>query len=709
MYTLFFLKRCAKITLIVCAFLMPQLAVAQDDLAVLPYWKYYNAQPMALYRHLCDRAFEQLAQRKKAIQMLKTREDWQKRQALVRQKLQESIGSFPEKTPLNPVITGKIERNGITVEKFYFESMPNYYVTAALFLPARERKNLPAIVFCSGHGATAFRTDVYQQMILNYVQKGFAVLAFDPIGQGERIQYVKTNEPKRFENLKPTLEHSYPGAQSFVAGVSPAMYFIWDGIRAVDYLLTRPEIDAKRIGITGRSGGGTQSAYIAAMDTRIAVAAPECYLTTYDKLLKSNGPQDAEQILSGMLAKGLDLGDLVEIRAPRPTLMVTTTRDMFSIDGARELYVEAKKSFKAFGAELNLDKVEDDAPHASTPKNREATYAFLQKHLQNPGSNVDEKISPFTEEELKVTPTGNVYTSLKGETLFSLTQKRVSNRKSRSNPQNLSKQIISLTGYTPNALGEIVFSGKFPKEGYDLEKYLVKGPGAYYLPVLWLRPHAQSNKMVLYISSKGKADIAKKNGAGEQLAQAGYHVVVPDLSGAGELANTYLSGGDSYIDSTSLNLWYAGILTQKSLVAVRMEEIQLITEFIKAKAPTTTTTTAVGVGTFVPDLLHAAVMIPSLSRVALVNGLGTYRSLTEHEQYLPRYIPSVVSGAISTYDLPDLVAALSPRQVLISGMLNGAGQLFSSSELEKVYPSNGKHIHFSSEGADLLDWIKKEK
>ena len=102
-------------------------------------------------------------------------------------------------------------------------------------------------------------------------------------------------------------------------------------------------------------------------------------------------------------------------------------------------------------------------------------------------------------------------------------------------------------------------------------------------------------------------------------------------------------------------------------------------------------------------------MIPSLSRVALVNGLGTYRSLTEHEQYLPRYIPSVVSGAISTYDLPDLVAALSPRQVLISGMLNGAGQLFSSSELEKVYPSNGKHIHFSSEGADLLDWIKKEK
>ena len=415
-----------------------------------------------------------------------------------------------------------------------------------------------------------------------------------------------------------------------------------------------------------------------------------------------------------MLAKGLDLGDLVEVRAPRPTLMVTTTRDMFSIDGARELYDEAKKAYKALGSESNLEKTEDDAGHASTPKNREVTYAFFQKHLQNPGSNADEKIPPFTEEELKVTPTGNVYTSLKGESLFSLTQKWASNIPPKINLKNLNKQIIALTGYIPPVLEEVVFSGKFPKEGYDLEKYLVKGTGAYYLPVLWLRPHAQSNKTVLYISSKGKADIAKKKGVGEQLAKAGYHVVVPDLSGAGELANTYLSGGDSYIDSTSLNVWFAGILTQKSLVAVRMEEIQLITEFIKTKAGATTIT-AVGVGTFVPDLLHAAVVTPSLSRVALFNGLATYRSLTEHEQYLPRYIPSVVSGAILAYDLPDLVAALSPRQVGISGMQNGAGQTLSSEELETVYPANATHLRLSTsteaknEGVALLEWIEKDK
>lgn len=686
-------------------------AQTPDELAVLPYWKYYNNQPGALYRHLCEQAFGQLAARKKLIQSLKTQQDWQKRQMLVRQKLQEAIGAFPEKTPLNPVVTGKVERDGITVEKLYFESMPNYYVTAALFMPAGKHEKLPAIVFCSGHGAPAFRSGVYQQMVLNYARKGFAVLAFDPIGQGERIQYTKA-EGKRFANLKPTLEHSYPGTQSFIAGITPAMYFIWDGIRAVDYLLTRPEIDGSRIGVTGRSGGGTQSAYIAAMDPRLRAAAPECYLTTYDKLLRSNGPQDAEQILTGMLAKGLDLGDLVEVRAPRPTLMVTTTRDMFSMDGARELFDEAKKAYKALGAEASLDKVEDDAGHASTPKNREATYAFFQKHLQNPGSSADEKIPPFSADELKVTPTGNVFTSLKSETLLSLTQKRAVSAtpgKAINIPsQSLIKQIIASSGYTPPKLEEVIFSGKFPHEGYDLERYLVKGPGAYYLPVLWFKPQQATDKTIVYIDSKGKAAAARKGGVAEQLVRAGYNVVLPDLSGAGELANAALPGGDSQIDSTSLNLWFAGILTQKSLVAVRMEEIQLLTEFIQKKLGTTSIS-AVGVGTFVPDVLHATLLNPAISRLALLNGLATYRSLLEQEQYLPRYVPSVVAGAIATYDLPDLVAALAPRKVWLSGVVNGAGQPIDALELERMYSTKAKHVTIVGESDKLAEWFRNDK
>jgi cephalosporin-C deacetylase-like acetyl esterase len=695
-----------------CLLLMLSTAAqAQDELNIFPYWKYYGSQSGAMYRHLCDQAFGQLEQRRKTVQALRTAQDWQKRQEFVRQKLQECIGYFPQKTPLNAVVTGKVERDGVTVEKLYYESMPGYYVTAALFLPAGKRENLPSIVFCSGHGPSAFRSGVYQQMILNYVQKGFAVLAFDPIGQGERKQYAKIEEEKRFAGLKPTLEHSYPGAQSFVAGVSPAMYFIWDGIRAVDYLLTRPEMDGSRIGITGRSGGGTQSAYIAAMDPRILASAPECYLTTYDKLLKSNGPQDAEQILTGMLANGLDLADLVEVRAPKPTLMVTTTRDMFSIDGARELFGEAKNAYKALGDESGLAQVEDDAGHASTPNNREATYAFFQKYLRNPGSSADSKIPPFSEEQLRVTTTGNVYTSLKGETLFSLTRKRVA-AISKGGTGTISEKVIARTGYTPPTLAEVVFSGKYPRQGYDVERYLVKGPGAYYLPVLWFRPHVVAKQTVLYISSKGKADAGKKSGPAEQLVQSGFNVVVPDLSGAGELGSTYIPGGDSYMDSTSLNLWFASILTRKSLVGIRIEEIQRITAFINQNIGLTLLTT-VGEGIFVPDVLHAALLTPAIAQLVLLNGLSSYRSLTEQQQYLPRFIPSVVAGAIADYDLPDLVTMLSPRPVLIAGALNGAGQLLTPSEYNSIYGSNTKNktvmssVPSGDEGYQVLNWLEK--
>ncbi len=671
---------------------------AQDPFSVLPYWKYYKGQPEALYRHLCEHAFDQLQARKKAIEALKTRQDWQNRQAVVRRKLQEAIGAFPEKTPLNPVVTGRIERNGIVVEKLYFESMPGYYVTAALFMPAGRQEKLPAIVFCSGHGAPAFRSERYQQTVLNYAKKGFAVLAFDPIGQGERIQYTKS-EDKSFPGFKPTHEHSYPGAQSFAAGIPPALYFIWDGIRAIDYLLTRPDIDGTRIGVTGRSGGGTQSAYIAAMDPRVLAAAPECYLTSYDKLLRSAGPQDAEQILDGMLAKGLDMADLVEVRAPRPAMMVTTTRDMFSIEGARELFEEAKKAYSAFGAASNLDKVEDDAGHTSTPQNREATYAFFQRHLRNPGASSDENIEPFSAEDLRVTADGSVFTSLNSESLFSLTQKRAPAAGQTTTAQALGRQVISLTGYTPPKPGEIIFSGRFQYEGYHMERYLVKGPGAYFLPVLWFKPKDSTGRVLLYISSEGKSEAAQKGGSAEALVKAGYDVVLPDLSGAGELAHAYLPGGDSYIDSTSLNLWFAGILTGKSLVAVRMEEIRLLVDFIK-KTAGVEKITAVGSGPFTSDLLHATLIVPDIQQIALLNGLVSYRSLLEHKWYRVPFIPSVVHGAIAAYDLPALIRAVVPRRVLLLNPVDAANRPVAQPQLEVLY----KDIISAQSGSKSFKW-----
>ncbi|MEX2591767.1 MAG: prolyl oligopeptidase family serine peptidase [Anditalea sp.] len=249
---------------------------------------------------------------------------------------------------------------------------------------------------------------------------------------------------------------AYPGAQAFISGKSQAMYMIWDGIRAVDYLLTREEVDPERIGITGRSGGGTQSSYIAAIDERIDAAAPENYITNFTRLLETNGPQDAEQNFLHGIAQGLDQPDLLIVRAPKPTLMITTTRDIFSIQGARETAKEVSGIYEAYGEEQNFSMVEDDAGHASTPKNREAMYAFFQHHLDNPGAPKDEEVELLSDEDIQVTSTGQISTSLEGERVFSLnredTEKLISQwSDSRTEPTTDFSRVVEaakkLSGY----------------------------------------------------------------------------------------------------------------------------------------------------------------------------------------------------------------------------------------------------------------------
>ncbi len=396
---------------------------AQDDVALFNYWKFYSDAENSMYKSSCELAFKQLDKRKAAILGLNSKDDYEKRQIEVNKKLTQLLGEFPEKTPLNAQVTGIIKKDGYKVEKLIYESMPGYFVTAALFIPSKPKGKKPAIIYASGHTANGFRSETYQHVIINLVKKGFVVLAFDPIGQGERLQYYNESEGK--SPFGPTVEHSYPGAQCYVSGYSPTKYFVWDGIRSVDYLLTRKEVDPNRIGMTGRSGGGTQTAYTAAMDERILAAAPECFITSMEYVLKSIGPQDAEQNLVHMISEGLDHADLLEVRAPKPCLMITTTRDFFSIQGARETFKETKQFYSMIGNPENMEMVEDDDGHASTKKNREAMYAFFQKHLANPGDPTDLDVEILEEKELWATKTGQLTTSLGGESLFSLNKKHV--------------------------------------------------------------------------------------------------------------------------------------------------------------------------------------------------------------------------------------------------------------------------------------------
>jgi hypothetical protein len=583
---------------------------------------------------------------------------------------------------LNAKVLKIIEKDFYRVEHIVYESQPQFYVTSSLFIPKTvgKKDKAPVVIYCSGHSEDGYRSKVYQHVILNLVKKGFIVFAFDPVGQGERLEYFDPQKSKSAVG-GPTSEHSYPGTQAFIVGSSQARYMIWDGIRAVDYLLTRNEIDPARIGITGRSGGGTQSSYIAAFDERIKASAPECYITNFTRLLQTIGPQDAEQNFFNGISRGLDHGDLLQVRAPKPSLMITTTRDMFSIQGARETAKEVSIIYKAYGQEENFGIVEDDAPHASTKKNREAMYSFFQKHLSNPGNHADEEVGLLTEAELKVTSSGQVSTSLGGKTVFDLNlieASRIINtlyeqRKNPSTSRNPVDKAKELSGYRePAECSEPVFTGRIQRDGYSIEKYFLKGEGDYVIPYLLMVPEKPADKTILYLHPSDKASEASKGGEMEWFVKNGYHVLAPDLPGIGELGAGDFKG-DAFIGGVSHNIWYTSMLIGRSIVGIQAGDITRLVQVLKIDHRQNEIY-GVARKEMTPLLLHAAAFNPDIQRVALIDHLISYRSLVTNRFYHSPFITAAVPGALTSYDLQDLAYSLGSRKLLIGGSLNGTGE-----------------------------------
>lgn len=682
-------------------------AQSQDDVNLFEFWKFYTDAENVMYKNSCKLAFEQLQEREAKIAQLHSRNDYLARQEEVKDKLLKLTGPFPEKTPLNPRVTGMIRKGDFRVEKLMFESIPGYYVTAALFIPEKLKGKAPAIIYASGHTANGFRSPTYQHIIINLVKKGFIVLAFDPVGQGERLQYYDNKEGK--SRFGPTTEHSYPGAQCYISGHSPTRYFIWDGIRCVDYLLTRKEVDPERIGMTGRSGGGTQTAYTAAMDERILAAAPECFITKMEYVLKSIGPQDAEQNLVHMISEGIDHADLLEVRAPRPGLMITTTRDFFSIQGARETFREVKQFYHALGTGEHISMVEDDDVHSSTLNNREAMYAFFQKYLDNPGSPEDLEVEVFEEEELWVTESGQLATSTGSETLYSLNKKIALNQHARLKQLRRSEDFNThrirvaedaryFSGFqAPLQWGKAVFSGRYVQEDYKLEKYLVPGSGDYMLPAALFSPlERQSNEVVLFLHEQGMEHAALKDSLLiHSLIQQGYAVLLFDVPGIGSMGPGYLKG-DAYIDNTSFNQWFAGILSNKSIVGMRTEDILRITHFIESDFGEFEILSALASGAICSEILHAAVFQQNIQKVILVQPFLSFAEIATSPEYAPAWIPSTVAGAIEKYDLPDLMAALSPRKLMIVNPLSAQGD--PAGDREKSCSLSYPAIVYTQEG-----------
>src|SRR5271170_7926209 len=677
-----------------------------------------------LTNYLDDIGSKETGARRTTIAGITTRAQAEARQREVRKKVLTLIGGLPEKTPLNAKSLGTTQADGFRIEKVLYYSQPNFPVTALLYLPGAAQKKLPAIVVAPGHGFTGKVTDY--AFASTFARNGFAVLSYDPIGQGERLQYPDPDHPGQTLLKAATGEHGEAGLQPTLIGDAPARIIAWDGIRAVDYLQSRPDIDPNRIGAFGCSGGGTMTALLGALDPRVHATAVACYLTSFDALLPSIGPQDSEQSTPNSIASGLDFPDWVELAAPRPYAIVSTAQDMFPYAGALATATEARRFYALFdpasagtptnnpapgiptGPTLNPDTanvipltaslqwITGIGRHGNLGPITGQIVSFFLTHLAysdaapilppppTPGTSPFALRSSLPKDALQVTPTGQVSTSYPGsETVHTLILKRYATlpKPKPQSPSQLQQAVREVThaSIKPSDPAPINTQSPplvSPPEGDVHVRHrftLATAPGNN-IQAEFYRPADGKHPVLLVL--KDSLDPALEPSRVEEikkfraLADAGTAVLViaprPSPPGTEETKASIL--GPFYL--TELRAELVG----KTLLGLRVDDVIAAVNFTSGGTtvdPNQISAQASGHLGLV--LLHAAILDPRIKHITIDHTLESYKSLLEAP--MPVGAPEdILPGVLLHYDIPDLVHTLGPRAT-ITNPLPGTANL----------------------------------
>ncbi|MHC4175852.1 MAG: alpha/beta hydrolase family protein, partial [Planctomycetota bacterium] len=351
----------------------------------------------------------------------------------------------PEKTPLKPRTTGVIERDSYKIEKIIFESRPNFLVTANLYIPKGRTFPLPGVVGTCGHSSNGKAAEAYQSFAQGLARQGYVVLLYDPIGQGERLQYPGEDLKSRF---RPGVrEHLLAGNQQFLVGEFFGSWRSWDGIRALDYLLTRKEVDPKHIGVTGNSGGGTMTTWLCGVESRWTMAAPSCFVTTFRRNLENELPADTEQCPPQALALGLDHSDFLAAMAPKPVIILAKEKDYFDARGAEEAFRRLSHLYNLLGAKKSSELFIGPGYHGYSQENREAMYRWFNHVTGVSVSQSEPELVIEKDETLWCTPRGQVC-ELNSRSVYSFTKAKsqalAKKRRSNLSTPELKRRIVKV-------------------------------------------------------------------------------------------------------------------------------------------------------------------------------------------------------------------------------------------------------------------------
>jgi dienelactone hydrolase len=338
--------------------------------------------------------------------------DWNARRAEYRRQLLEMLGldPLPEKTPLDAVISGKTEHDEFVVEKLHFQSRPELYVTGNLYLPRNRRERAPTILYVCGHGAVKQDGISYGNKVHYhhhgswFARNGYVCLTIDTLQLGE-IEGIHHGTYR--EKMWWWLNRGY----------TPAGVEAWNCVRALDYLETRPEVDAARIGVTGRSGGGAYSWWIAAIDQRVKVAVPVAGITDLANHVVDGCVEGHCDCMYMVNTYRWDYPLVAALMAPRPLLISNTdSDDIFPLDGVVRTFESVRRIYDLHDAGPMVALNITAGPHMDTQELRIHAFRWFNKHLKNEEQLVDKTASKFFEpQQLRVfatLPEGEINTEI---------------------------------------------------------------------------------------------------------------------------------------------------------------------------------------------------------------------------------------------------------------------------------------------------------
>ena len=617
--------------------------------------------------YLANIARQDLAARHTQIDAIHSASMVRQRQAYIEKALLREIGGLPERTPLHAKITGTVDHPDYQVQKLVYQSLPNFYVTADVYVPKNGRKPYPAVLGVAGHSGLGKAAPNYQTVWVSLARRGFLVLAIDPVGQGERLAHL---DPVTHRSLLPaggTPEHRADGMQALLTGTNIARYFIWDGMRGVDYLRSRDDVDKTRIGAAGNSGGGTQSAYISTLDSRIAASVISCYLTSWETMWTDPGPQDSEQVFTRFLADHLNFADFLTGIAPRPVQMEVATRDFFPIEGAHATFAEAKNMFHLLGADEHISFYEAGDTHGWSKPRRLSTYKWLSHWLLNrTDDGVEADVQADTPETLSATPSGQVLTTYpNAETVQSLNA-ALAQKLRAANPAPTGIKQLAVLVRKRLALPEqtskpsVQEVGTFSQTGARVEKIRINTEPGITIPGLVFTPaNGPARKhAILYINPAGMAKDAAAGGAIDRLVQEGNVVLAIDPRGWGETAppNKMISG---YPIDYQMSMH--AMLVGKSMPGMQTYDVLSAFRYLVARPDVDPQQISLHTQGVASNLgLFAAVLEPRIQTVVSDKTPVSFLAITQLK--LNKVSPEVIiPGILHDFDLPDLERALGTR------------------------------------------------